>query len=588
MKKQLLLFLVLFCFSTVFSAESIIMGVRQVGQGFEGVLANLEVIVEEGDGHVFIDTLPLTEVDTQASARLAKEVACETLNVNCSDKDFFYIVRGEFPMVGGPSAGAAMTILTMSELAGVEVNPEVAITGTVNPDGSVGTIGGVLEKAVTASKAGVTTFLIPQGQIGEIGNYTFNNSMRVVEVFTVRQAYGYFTNIYFEEAEDEIYFDEFNTFMKPMSEELMSYSTGLFTELESQYNISELNSEDQTSIDYLISSAANQLSDMNDLYDNKSYYSAASYAVGLGINTLYTTYLLNYFISNDTEYINSLFSFVNSEISRVEEVINQSFTINHVNDLEAINIAIDRFFEAKKLYEEAMSSYSLNNIPSTLYNIAFTYIRLKTSETWLTLKDVFEDELDISFTQYMLKELALARIETATTMITYAESGYANSYTMNANEHLITSREAYNEGNYIFSLFESLKALSNANLAMQLTGVSQEQISSKIELAKKQARQDINIAQSNNLMPILALSYYEYSLTFEETNPAQTLLFLEYSKQFSLLASQMVNHINTAMIEEPFFEILTPEEIGSQLTIVILGAILGVGVTILLLFRLFL
>ncbi|MBN1923509.1 MAG: hypothetical protein JW791_01980 [Nanoarchaeota archaeon] len=587
MRKLFLVFLVLTCFSIAYSADSIIIGVRQVGEEFEGVIATLNVEVMEGSNHVYMDTLPLTEIDTQASARLAREVACETMSVDCSDKDFFYTVRGEFPMIGGPSAGAAMTVLSMAELSGAIINSNVAMTGTVNPDGSVGNIGGLLEKAVAASKYGITTFLVPQGQLAEVSDYEFENGMRVFEVSTVREAYGYFTNNFFEELDDVIYFDEFNDFMKPLSDYLMNYSNTLFNDLNSFYEISSLTPEDSAIIDILINNTLNQRVETLELYNNNSYYSAASYAVTSSINSLYTTYLINYFEKNDTAYLNELLYFLNQSLNDFEETINQPFTLNHINDLEAVNIAVDRFFEAKQLYNEAVEYYKQDDIFSAFYDVAFTYVRLETSRSWLTLKEAFTDELHVEFNQELLKELALSRIENANTMITYAESVDYSTYSVIATNHLDTSRQAYNEGNYIYSLFESLRALSNANLAMQLRGITLEQVSGRIELSKKQARQNINLVQSNDLMPIMALSYYEYSETFEEDSPAQSLTFLEYSKQFSLLSIQMVNSIESS-ITVPLFNNLNPQEVGYNFTIVGIGLVIGVMLVLLVSYRLLL
>jgi uncharacterized protein len=406
MKKLLSTLTILLLFNIAFSASSIVIGVRQTGASsdYEGVIADLEVNVLEGSGHVFIDTTPLTEIDTQASARLASEIACDTLGLDCDDKDFFYVIRGEFPMIGGPSAGAAMTVLTMVELSGVGMNEGVAMTGTVNPDGSVGSIGGLLEKAITADQEGVTTFLIPQGQGVEVANHTFINGMNIIEVSTIREAYGYFTNIFFAEPSDEINFEEFNDFMKPMSEELINYSNDLFATLESQYLISNLTIQDDLIIDLLYNTTVQQRLEMNELYENESYYSAASYSVGASINSLYTFYSMNYFENNNTDYILSLLNFLNNELSNFEYVINQTFILDHINDLEALNIATDRYFEALQLYNEAVDYYTINDTSSVLYNIAFTHVRLKTSEIWLSLLDVFEGDLNIEFSQDLLSE----------------------------------------------------------------------------------------------------------------------------------------------------------------------------------------
>jgi PDZ domain-containing protein len=65
--------------------------------------------------------------------------------------------------VGGPSAGLAFTLgilddLTPGELTGGE---DVAVTGTISPDGSVGPVGGTGQKAAAVREAGIGTFLVP-------------------------------------------------------------------------------------------------------------------------------------------------------------------------------------------------------------------------------------------------------------------------------------------------------------------------------------------------------------------------------------------------------------------------------------------
>ena len=68
--------------------------------------------------------------------------------------------------VGGPSAGLAFTlgvmdVLTPGELTGGKL---VAVTGTIDSDGSVGPIGGLVHKVDAARHAGATLFLVPATQ----------------------------------------------------------------------------------------------------------------------------------------------------------------------------------------------------------------------------------------------------------------------------------------------------------------------------------------------------------------------------------------------------------------------------------------
>jgi PDZ domain-containing protein len=68
--------------------------------------------------------------------------------------------------IGGPSAGLAFTLtlidaLTEGELTG---GGRVAVTGTIQLDGSVGAIGGLRQKASAVSQAGIDLFIVPAAQ----------------------------------------------------------------------------------------------------------------------------------------------------------------------------------------------------------------------------------------------------------------------------------------------------------------------------------------------------------------------------------------------------------------------------------------
>ena len=67
--------------------------------------------------------------------------------------------------VGGPSAGLAFAlviidVLTPGELTG---GKQVAVTGSIRLDGSVGEVGGVAQKAVAARTAGAEMIIVPAG-----------------------------------------------------------------------------------------------------------------------------------------------------------------------------------------------------------------------------------------------------------------------------------------------------------------------------------------------------------------------------------------------------------------------------------------
>ena len=73
-------------------------------------------------------------------------------------------VRIDAGNVGGPSAGVAFALEVMEELGLDPVHGHrVAATGEINPDGSIGPIGGVKQKTIGAREAHVDAFLVPAG-----------------------------------------------------------------------------------------------------------------------------------------------------------------------------------------------------------------------------------------------------------------------------------------------------------------------------------------------------------------------------------------------------------------------------------------
>lgn len=68
--------------------------------------------------------------------------------------------------IGGPSAGLAFTLALIDEVTEGSLTGglEVAVTGTINEDGSVGAIGGLNSKASAVQQVGVKYFLVPTSQ----------------------------------------------------------------------------------------------------------------------------------------------------------------------------------------------------------------------------------------------------------------------------------------------------------------------------------------------------------------------------------------------------------------------------------------
>lgn len=130
-----------------------------------GVVTILRVEARPGSGRTLVDINGiLFFVDTQNSIQTAREVAANYTNSSLSNIDLIYSIETNASIIEGPSAGAALTISTIAALEGKQLNSSIMITGTINPDGTIGPVGGIPAKAQAAKDVGATLFLVPQGQ----------------------------------------------------------------------------------------------------------------------------------------------------------------------------------------------------------------------------------------------------------------------------------------------------------------------------------------------------------------------------------------------------------------------------------------
>lgn len=135
---------------------------------YQGSILKITVEIRDGTGLVLVNTAIPSGVDFQTSARTAVAVAQNVTNVDLSKKDVIFSIstgnNQDLKAVDGGSAGGAMTVLLASDLLGKSINNQVLMTGTIQPDGTIGPIGAVDEKADAAGQFGAKIFLVPQGQ----------------------------------------------------------------------------------------------------------------------------------------------------------------------------------------------------------------------------------------------------------------------------------------------------------------------------------------------------------------------------------------------------------------------------------------
>jgi PDZ domain-containing protein len=90
------------------------------------------------------------------------------------------------PDVGGPSAGLVYALAVADRLAPEDYarGRRVSATGEMDPDGNVGPVGGVKEKAVAVQRAHADLFLVPASEVNDARRH----GLRVAGVDTLMRA----------------------------------------------------------------------------------------------------------------------------------------------------------------------------------------------------------------------------------------------------------------------------------------------------------------------------------------------------------------------------------------------------------------
>lgn len=166
-------------------------GIMAVDESNKGHLIPLEIIIKSGGGNLFLNVANVRFDETlQLSAQTATQVAREVTGTGMFNKDVLINIESteiEGIVIQGGSAGAAMTLTAMVAMQGKTIRKDVLITGTIRFDHSIGRVGAVRAKAIAAKENGAVMFLVPSGQMDEVGEV----GMEVREVATIEDAMRY-------------------------------------------------------------------------------------------------------------------------------------------------------------------------------------------------------------------------------------------------------------------------------------------------------------------------------------------------------------------------------------------------------------
>lgn len=135
----------------------------------------------------------------RAAGWSATTVATLLTGAALTNREVTFDVTGQ---IDGPSAGALLTVAVLALTRGDKLKSDITMTGTINPDGTVGPVGGIPYKVDGVKQAKKTRMLVPTGQrnsaddsgeLVDVVDAGRRKGITVTEVADVYAAYKAFT-----------------------------------------------------------------------------------------------------------------------------------------------------------------------------------------------------------------------------------------------------------------------------------------------------------------------------------------------------------------------------------------------------------
>ncbi|HWG91154.1 MAG TPA: S16 family serine protease, partial [Candidatus Thermoplasmatota archaeon] len=528
-------------------------------QGLVGSIATVSITVEEnGTGQVFMDTYPLTEVDMQGSARLAVQVASAVTGLRLTDYNFYFVIRSGSEVIGGPSAGAVMAVGAVAALKEWRVNGSVMMTGTINPDGSIGPVGGVPEKARAARDTGhVFLFLYPEGQeevpvqtergFGRLNMTTYcrdDLGITCLPVGTIEEAARYMTgyDLQVPLPAGPVITPEFMNLMRPLSEELVAESRALLEEAQRAIaTIPASGNRDLAAAAYQqLRLATEATANAERAFNESRFYASSSLSFQANIAARTVIGYTGLFHAEDPV------AWTVGRIERAEENATEAMEaakgkpIRSPAVLEAVGAAQSRATEAERRIQDARLGVRPEavNLVEAVSNAAWADARADTVRWWLRIADTFPDAPDfrIQLAQTAVQAIAAGEQSMAYTSALLGEYQFndANGLLSLAREKLEDARKDRDRGLYAAALYEAIEATVRSGVVLQALGYNAGGVPERaMERAKASAASAILLARSEGNEPVLAVSYYELAQGFEGRQRADAFTYYQLARNIA-------------------------------------------------------
>ncbi len=557
-----LLFTLLFT-ATVSAAHQIpyhlkLLAVQEEGDKYLGSDADLYLELKEGSGRVFLETFPLTKMDTQISTRFAKEIACKHFKLDCNQYDFIFTIKAKSNIIGGPSAGAAIAALTTIAVLDLDYNKDITITGTINSGGTIGPVGGVKEKLIAASQAGLKKVLIAKGS-GQSGsteekgteeaeinanNSTIktnikkettkefpqnlvqfakqNLSLEVVEVSDLDQVLLHLTGKDLNHKPIEIVENpQYQKIMQSLQQLLCDRTLKIEAEMLNAKVF--LNQNLSTEIIAKKEKAVNAS-------EKQDYYSAASYCFGTNI------FLKNQYYSAkkpSKAVLVSLFNSLEKKILALEQKLSQQ-KVETISDLQTLMVVKERNNDVKSQIKKFKENSNQQPIEDSYAQLAYAEERFFSALSWMQFFSMPGKKFVLD--QETLKESCTQKISEAEERNQYVSLFLSQYNLVSISEKIAQAQESYQNDQPELCLIKAAEAKAEADAILGSMGLTDENVGDFIISKTKAVQRVISENSAEGIFPILGYSYYQYAKSLQEQDKYIALLYLEYALELSELS----------------------------------------------------
>lgn len=531
MKKKVGLWLLLFLLLSISMLAQVtpyhlkLLAVQETDEGYKGSGADLYLELKEGSGRVFLETTPVTKMDTQISTRFAKEIACNHFKLNCKQYDFIFTIKSNSNIIGGPSAGAAVAALTAIAVLNLEYREDIAITGTINSGGIVGPVGGLKEKIEAAADADIEKVLIASGSAPFAqGNESINLiqygkedlDIDVAEVVDLDEVLYQLTGVDLNHQNIEITEDKnYQKIMQGLQEVLCQRTKKIESEMEERGI--QLNAEVRETI-------KNKKQDALNATSRGDYYSAASFCFGNNLQ------LKSYYYKQEELSVTqmaSLVATVQQKVAKLEQELAQE-EINTIADLQTLIIVRERIHDVQEQLSK-LNETDTNEDKWPL--IAYAEERFFSALSWTQFFSMEGKRFVMKPEQ--LHASCQLKIAEAEERYQYTSLFLQESHLATVLEKINIAKESQARNESELCLIEAAQAKADSNAILSSLGLDQDTIAPFLESKQKAVERVIADNSAEDVFPILGYSYYQYAKSLKAQEPFTTLAYFEYALEMS-------------------------------------------------------